>query len=325
MEFVAQVLRQLPSTDHPDLLVGSAHFDDAGVFRLSESLAIVQTVDFFPPLVNDPYTFGRIAGANSLSDVYAMGGTPITGLNIVGYPDTELDGDILVEILKGGAERMSEAGAVIVGGHSVRDVEIKYGIAVTGTIDPNRILTNDAAKPGDRLVLTKPLGSGVLTSAVKAGKLPESDLAEAVEVMIELNRGAAEAMQEVGVHAATDITGFGLFGHAFEMAEGSGVTLTIDAVSVPLMENTLRFAAEGVVTRAHKSTLAYIGDKIDTGSVDATLVNVLADAQTSGGLLIAVASERCDELVAILKRNKTRCAAVIGDVGPASNRSIVLN
>ena len=324
MEFLAQVLRRLPATDHPDVLVGSAHFDDAGVFRLSESLAIVQTVDFFPPLVNDPYTFGRIAGANSLSDVYAMGGTPITGLNIVGYPDKELDGDILVEILKGGAERMARAGAVIVGGHSVRDVEIKYGLAVTGTVHPARFVTNHAAKPGDRLVLTKPIGSGVLTSAVKAGKLPEPDLAEAVEVMIDLNRAAAEAMLAVGVHAATDITGFGLIGHAFEIAEASGVTLTIAAASVPLMDNTLRFAADGFVTRAHKSTLSYIGDRIDADSVDATLVNVLADAQTSGGLLMAVASERCDELVNQLERNKTRCAAVIGDVRPASRRAIIL-
>ncbi len=321
---MAQVLRQLPAATHPDLLVGAEHFDDAGVYRIGDSLALVQTVDFFPPPVDDPYTFGRIAGANSLSDVYAMGGTPITALNIVGFPDDELPNEVLVEILKGGAERVQAAGAVTVGGHSVRDAEIKYGLAVTGTIDPRRIVTNGGAQAGDRLLLTKPIGSGVLTSAYKLGKMPEADLAEAIAVMIELNRDAAEAMQEIGVHAATDITGFGLIGHAFEMAEASGVALHIDADAVPLMTDVLKFAEQGGLTRAHKSTLDFIGDKLDCGATDDMLVHVLADAQTSGGLLIAVATDRCDALVDALKRRSTITAAVVGEASPTPGRAVVL-
>ncbi len=324
MEAVAQVLRQLPKSSHPDLLVGSEHFDDAGVFRINETTALVQTLDFFPPLVDDPYTFGRIAAANSLSDIYAMGGRAITAMNIVGFPNNELPGEVLVEILKGGHERVTEAGAVIVGGHSVRDAEVKYGLSVTGLIDPNRVLTNGGAHPGDRLVLTKPIGSGVLTSAAKLGKMPEADLAEAIDVMIGLNRGAANAAQSVGVHAITDITGFGLIGHAFEMAAASGVTLSIEARSVPLMTDTMRFAREGVLTRAYKSNLAFIGDKLEAGSVDPVLLHVLADAQTSGGLLIAVSADLCDQLVMKLKENKTHTATIVGDVCAASPHSLVL-
>ncbi len=321
---MAQVLRQLPRSTHPDLLVGSEHFDDAGVFRISDSVALVQTVDFFPPLVNDPYTFGRIAAANSLSDVYAMGGTPLTALNIVGFPDKELSPDVFVAMLKGGAERVDHAGAAIVGGHSVRDAEVKYGLSVTGTIHPDRILTNGGAKVGDRLVLTKPIGSGVLTSAAKAGKIAESDLAEAIDVMIDLNRGACEAMIRCGAHAATDVTGFGLVGHAFELAEASGVTATICASDVPLLARTMSLARDGVLTRAHKSNLAYIGDRLDRGDVDEVLLNVLSDAQTSGGLLISISADRCDELIDRLSENKTRCAVAIGDVLPRSDFAIAM-
>ncbi len=321
---MAQVLRQLPTIRHPNLLVGSEHFDDAGVYRLSDTLAIVQTVDFFPPLVDDPFTFGQIAAANSLSDIYAMGGTPITALNILGFPDKELPPDIMVEILKGGAERVTTAGAVIVGGHSVRDVEIKYGLAVTGTIHPHAILTNGGARPGDKLVLTKPLGSGVLTSAVKSGKMPASDLAQAIAVMIHLNDGAATAALNVGAHSATDITGFGLIGHAFEMAAASNVTITLDTAAVPLMAETLKFARAGVLTRAHKSNLAYVGDRFRNDAADDVLVKVLADAQTSGGLLIAVASDRCDALLAALQSAHTPCSAIVGfvtDVSPFALRT----
>lgn len=314
MELTTQVVRQLSSAKHPDLLVGTDQFDDAGVFRINETQAIVQTVDFFPPLVDDPYTFGQIAAANSLSDIYAMGGKPITALNIVGFPDKELPGDVLVEILNGGSERAREAGTAIVGGHSVRDSEVKYGLAVTGLIDPNRIITNGGAQPGDKLVLTKPIGSGVLTSAVKVGKLPVEELQQAIDVMIELNRGGAEAMLSVDTHAATDITGFGLMGHAFEMASASNVTLEMDASAVPLLDRTLEFASQGVVTRAYKGTLAHLGDQLDVGDVDQHLVNVLADAQTSGGLLIAVSAQDANELVTALNNAKTACAALIGEV-----------
>ena len=311
-----QVLHRLPASSHPDLLVGIEHFDDAGVFRLDERTALVQSLDFFPPLVDDPYEFGRIAAANALSDVYAMGGQPLTAMNIVGFPDQDLPVELLVEILRGGAERVTAAGAVLVGGHSVRDAEIKYGLSVTGRIDPERIITNGKAEPGDTLVLTKPLGSGVLTSAAKAGLLDEAGLAETVTVMTELNRGGAEAMIEVGVRAATDITGFGLIGHAFEMAEASQVTLEIEAGKVPLLEQTLEFAARGVVTRMHKDTLNHLGDKLQVADVDPTLVKVLADAQTSGGLLIAVPQERADRLVAALKKHDAPCAALVGRVMP---------
>ena len=309
-----QVLRQLPENTHPDLLVGSDHLDDAGVFRIDEKTALVQTLDFFPPLVDDPFIFGQIAAANALSDVYAMGGEPLTAMNIVGFPDKELSTDVLVEILRGGHDRVVAAGAVIVGGHSVRDTEIKYGLSVTGRIDPGRVFTNAAAKPGDRLVLTKPIGSGTLTSAAKNGTIPEGDLAEAIDVMTCLNRGARDAMVAIGAHAATDITGFGLVGHAYEMAAGSNVTLNIDTAAVPLMARALELAREGILTRAHKGTLAHLGDQLSTNDVDPVLVNLLCDAQTSGGLLIAVAADRADALLNALRASETPCAAIIGEV-----------
>jgi selenide,water dikinase len=311
---MVQVLRQLPRASHPDLLVGTDHFDDAGVYRLDERTALVQTLDFFPPLVDDPYIFGQIAGANSLSDVYAMGGRPLTAMNIAGFPDKDLPGELLAEILRGGAERVAAAGAVIVGGHSVRDAEIKYGLSVTGLIDPEQVVTNGGAKPGDRLVLTKPIGSGVLTSAAKKGTIEQADLAEAVAVMIELNKAGAEAMIEVGVNSATDITGFGLIGHAFEMAEASQATLEIEAAKVPLLQRTLQLAGQGIVTRTHKATISYLGDRLQVRNVDPVLVNVLADAQTSGGLLVAVPADKADALVADLTARQSSCAADVGQV-----------
>lgn len=292
-----QVLHRLPAMKHPDLLAGVDHFEDAGVYRLGEDLAIVMTTDFFPPLVDDPYTFGQIAAANSLSDVYAMGGEPFAALNIVGFPDNQLDMDLLGEILRGGAVKVLEAGAVIAGGHSVRDSEIKYGLSVAGRIHPDRIIRNAGARPGDALILTKPIGSGVLTTAAKKGLIQPQELDEAIAVMALLNRAAGEAMVKVGVHAATDITGFGLLGHAFEMAEASDVTLVIEASAVPLMAQTYKLASSGCVTRAHNSTLARLGDQLAAGRVADTLVKLLADAQTSGGLLISVAPEKVPALM----------------------------
>lgn len=312
---LAQVLRQLTPPRHADLLVGPDTLDDAGVFRLRPDLALVQTVDFFPPLVDDPFTFGRIAAANALSDIYAMGAVPLTALNLVGFPDRELDYSILGEILRGGAAAVEEAGAVIVGGHSVRDAEVKYGLAVTGTVHPERVLTNAGARVGDRLVLTKPLGSGVLTSAAKAGKISEGDLDEAIRVMTTLNRGACEAALAVGVHAATDITGFGLVGHVFELAQASGASVTIAATAVPLMERTLELARGGALTRAHRTTREHLGDRLAIAAeVEEALAGVLMDAQTSGGLLLSVSAERCDALVAALAQRGTPAAAVVGEV-----------
>ena len=314
MELTAQVLSAIPRSTHPDLLLGIESFDDAGIFRISESVALVQTLDFFPPLVDDPVTFGRIAASNSLSDVYAMGGTPLTAMNIVGFPDEDLPGEILEQILAGGSERVHEAGAVICGGHSVRDAEVKYGLSVTGTVHPDRFITNAGARPGDVLVLTKPIGSGVLTSAVKAKLIPETDLTEAVEVMIELNAAAARAMVGVGVSAATDVTGFGLIGHAYEMARASRVALQLEAAAVPLLAQTLDLAAQGCLTRTGYATRAYLADRFAPGDVDANRVNVLCDAQTSGGLLISVSADKADALCEAVRAGGGKTAAVVGKV-----------
>lgn len=321
---MAHVLRQLPATTDPNLLVGTDHFDDAAVYKIDDNTALVMSVDFFPPLVEDPFTFGQIAAANSLSDIYAMGGRPLSALNIVGFPDNDLPADILADILRGGAERVTAAGAVVAGGHSVRDTEIKYGLAVTGLIHPDRILTNGGAQVGDRLVLTKPLGTGILTSAAKAGKISQEDLAEAIEVMIELNAGACEAMLEVGVHAVTDITGFGLIGHADEMAQAGGVTIEIEAGAVPLLEHAAELARKKMLTRAYQSNLEYVGSRLRATGVDETLVNILADAQTSGGLLIAVPETRVERLIGALSKRATRSEAVVGRVVSRSDVSLRL-
>lgn len=315
---MAQVLRHLTPQHHPDLLVGTDTLDDAGVFRLAPDLALVQTTDFFAPLVDDPFEFGRIAAANALSDVYAMGGEPLTALNLVAFPDKELGYDVLGQILAGGADAVAEAGAVIVGGHSIRDREVKYGLAVTGRVHPERIWTNAAARPGDLLVLTKPLGSGILCSAVKSGKLAEAELAEAIGVMRALNRVGALAAQRVGLHACTDITGFGLVGHAYEMACGSDATIVLSAGRVPLMTHVLELARQGVVTRMARDGRQHLGAQlaVDDG-VEEALAAVLLDAQTSGGLLLSVAAERCEALVESLGEARALCAAIVGRVEAA--------
>lgn len=309
-----QVLRQLPKPSHPDLLVGHEHFDDAGVYRLDSQTALVQTLDFFPPLVDDPYTFGRIAATNSLSDVYAMGGEPMTAMNIVGFPDKDLPMEILGDILRGGAERVTAAGAVIVGGHSVRDSEVKYGLSVTGRVHPDRIITNAGARAGDKLVLTKPIGSGTLTSAAKADKITESDLAEAIDVMTELNKAARDAMVAAGAIGATDITGFGLVGHAFELADASNVGIRIEAHCVPLMKRAREFAEQGILTRAHNGTISYLGDRLRVTNVDDTLKGLLCDAQTSGGMLICIPADRLDDLMQQIDACGVRWSAIIGEV-----------
>ncbi len=321
---MAQVLRHLPGFRDPNLLVGPEYFSDAGIYRLRDDLALVQTTDFFAPLVDDPYAFGQIAAANSLSDVYAMGGKPITALNIVAFPDKELPLEVLNEILRGGAEKVSEAGAVIVGGHSIRDAEVKYGLAVTGTVDPRKFVTNRGASPGDRLILTKPIGSGVLTTAAKKGLIEESDLVEAITVMCQLNAAAAAAMVANGASAATDITGFGLVGHAFEVAEASGVSLTIRASKVPLLAGAVELAARDCLTRAHKGTLEHVGTMLRAENIDSTLLGVLCDAQTSGGLLIAIAPERAAVLLGALHQSGCSRAAEIGFVEPGGPAAVAL-
>lgn len=294
------------------------------MYKLRDDLAIVQTTDFFPPLVDDPFTFGQIAAANSLSDCYAVGATPITCLNIVGFPDKDLPIEILSEILAGGANKVAESGAVILGGHSVRDSEIKYGLAVTGIVHPDEYFTNSRARPGDALILTKPIGSGVMTSAAKSGKINPEDLAETIEVMIALNATAARVAREVHANAMTDITGFGLVGHAWEMANASGVTIELHASAVPLIGPTLELARGGVLTRAHKSTLASLGERFRTDGVDDALVGVLSDAQTSGGLLISVPSDNAQAALASLKAAGVTRAAAVGMVKHRGDAEIIL-
>ena len=275
----------------------------------------MQTVDFFPPVVDDPFVFGQIAAANALSDVYAMGGTPRTALNLVGFPDDRLSMDWLGKILAGGAERCAAAGCTIVGGHTVRDAEIKFGLSVTGTVHPDRILTNASARPGDLLVLTKPLGTGFITSAAKRNTCPPELLALACRSMVQLNAAARDAMLEGGASAATDVTGFGLAGHAFEMAEGSRTTITLDLAALPLFAGIEAVEVRKYRTRASRSNREYTAAATHFDSIpDAYQEEFLFDPQTSGGLLIAVPAARADELVRTLLTYGALAAAVVGEV-----------
>jgi selenide,water dikinase len=298
------------------LLVGTETHDDAGVYRLTDAIALVQTVDFFPPIVDDPYIYGQIAAANALSDVYAMGGTPKTAMNLVGYPDNEDPSlEWLGEILRGGAERCAVAGVVIIGGHTIRDSEIKFGLSVTGVIHPEKVLRNASAKPGDKLVLTKPLGTGFVTTAHKNNDCPEELLRAACASMIQLNAASAEAMLEVGVHSATDVTGFGLAGHSYEMALGSGTTLLIELSKLPLFPGAEELVGKKYFTRASKTNREYVqGDMRIEGSVDPVRLELFFDAQTSGGLLISVPAERAEVLVQKARQRGAASARIIGEV-----------
>jgi selenide, water dikinase len=322
---LAQVLSNLPKARHPNLLVGTETHDDAGVYRLTPELAIVQTIDFFPPVVDDPFAYGQIAASNALSDVYAMGGVPVTALNLACYPDDQLDFEVLGRIIAGGAERCEAAGCTVVGGHTVRDTEIKFGLAVTGTIHPDRILTNATAKPGDVLVLTKPLGTGFITTAAKKQKCPAELLKAACDSMIELNKSACDAMLAVGVSAATDVTGFGLAGHAMEMAQGSNLTLTIDLAKLPLFAGIDQIDVTKFRTRASKTNREYTEAQTRfEGVPDPTKLEFFYDAQTSGGLLISVPAAKADELLKRLKEANTPAAAVIGAVRPLDGKNLVI-
>lgn len=307
-----------PQPSDPNLLVGTETSDDAGVYRIAPDLALVQTVDFFPPLVDDPYEFGRIAAANALSDVYAMNGRPLTVLNVAAFPDDELPLSILSAILEGASERVREAGATTVGGHTVRDAEIKFGLSVTGLVDPAELLTNGGARPGDALVLTKPLGTGFVTTAAKKGSCPEALLNAAVRSMTQLNAVGRDALRGVGLgHAMTDITGFGLAGHAIEMAEASGVTLEIELSALPLIEGSLAVAQAKYHTRASRSNREFGGSRIELGpKADPVRQEYAFDAQTSGGLLIALPEERAGRLIEELEARGAEAAAWIGRVVP---------
>ncbi len=285
---LAEALSNLTQSSHPDLLVGFNKADDAGVFRISENQALVQTLDFFTPIVDDPFWFGKIAAANALSDVYAMGGVPVTALSIVCFPEGEMEPKILAQILAGAEETVNDSGAVIVGGHSVKDKELKYGLSITGLIDPKNLTTNAGAKPGDVLYLTKPLGTGIVSTAIKRDACPEELIERIMKQMATLNKEAAEEAVRIGAHAMTDITGFGFLGHALEMAQASNVTLEIDAAAVPIIPEALEFAKSGYLTGGAKDNKKHVGEALEViGDIDENLLHILFDPQTSGGLLVA--------------------------------------
>lgn len=308
-----QVLHSLPKFEHSDLIVGIETSDDAGVFRLRPDLAIVNTVDFFTPIVDDPYTFGQVAGANALSDIYAMGAEPRTALNIVCFPKGKMDINVLAEILKGGAERVREAGAVVIGGHSIIDKEIKYGMAVTGVIHPDRVIRNVGVQEGDALVLTKALGTGIIATALKKEKASKESIQAAISSMITLNNTASTIMRNYPVHACSDITGYGLLGHALEMASGSSVTLILEAAKLPLLHRAPRLAEKGYLTGGCKRNREYLKDKVTIDkSIREGVVETAFDPQTSGGLLIALAQRYAPKLVEELQGSGVKAAATIG-------------
>ena len=317
---LSRALAALPHRTDPRLVVGRETFDDAGVFVLSDDLALVQTVDFFAPIVDDPYVFGQIAAANALSDVYAMGGEPLTALNIVGFPSTKLPLSVLTELLRGGQDKVHEAGALVVGGHTIIDEELKYGLAVTGRADPHHLLTNAGARAGDRLYLTKPLGTGILATAAKQDRLPKAQLDVLLATMSALNRDASRAALRVGARCATDVTGFGLLGHALHIARASAVTLRIQVSRVPTMAGTREAWRSGIRTGGAERNDEYLRDRIDWGAATPEDRAVVIDPQTSGGLLVAVSGDRASEYLSLIPE-----AVEIGDIIEATGTGVVLD
>jgi selenide,water dikinase len=316
-----EILQALPIQSHPDLLVGLETSDDAGVYRLTPEIALIQTVDFFTPVVNDPYTFGQIAAANALSDVYAMGGRPLTALNIVCYPCKTVPQEVLLAILTGGLDKIHEAGALLVGGHSVDDTELKYGLAVTGVVHPEKVLTNSGARVGDRLVLTKPLGTGVIATAMKGRLASPAAEAEAIRVMTALNRLPAACLETATVHAITDITGFGLLGHALEMATASHVEITFSAHQVPVLAAAREYAAMGLVPAGSFANRRFCETHLQVAAgIDPLLVDLFSDAQTNGGLLLAVVQNQAEALLDCLQGHGIDAAAIGEVTGQAPGR-----
>lgn len=315
---LAQVLGALPPQPKSDnVLVGYDMADDAGVFRLRDDVALVQTVDFFTPVADEPLVYGRIAAVNALNDVYAMGGKPLTALAIVCYPQKE-DLEVLGQILQGGQMAMNEAGVIVLGGHSIDDAEIKFGYAVTGVINPEKVVTNAGAKIGDALVLTKPIGTGAISTGIKRGMARASSVEAAMKVMTTSAAAASEAMLRTGAHACTDVTGFGLLGHAYEMARASGVTLYIEAERVPLLPDVLELISQGMLTRGDKNNRTYVGETIEIAeSVAPEMQSALYDPQTAGGLLISIDKAGAEELIKEIKES-----VVIGEVKPYSDKLI---
>ena len=316
---LSRALATLPRRSDPRVLVGHETFDDAGVFRLSDDLALVQTVDFFAPIVDDPYAFGQVAAANALSDVYAMGGEPLTAMNLVGFPTGKAPIEVLTEILRGGQDKVHEAGAVIIGGHTVVDEEVKYGLSVTGRVNPAQMLTNAGARPGDQLVLTKPLGTGLLATAGKRGWLDAAAERALVEAMTRLNRDAARAAIDVGARCATDVTGFGALGHASHIARASDVTLALRAGAFPLLEGARAAWERGARTGGAERNLEYLEPLVDWGSASDWERALLSDPQTSGGLLVAVPPARTADYL-----SRVPSAVAVGEVLPRGAAAIVV-
>ena len=305
----------------PNLLVGFETGDDAGVYRLTDELALVQTVDYITPVVDDPFLFGQVAAANSISDVYAMGGRPLTAMNLCNFPAKNIDKGSLRRILEGGFSKIKEAGATLVGGHTVRDDELKYGLSVTGLIDPRRILTNAGARPGDHLVLTKPIGTGVIITGYRRGQASDDLLMRAVTWMAMLNKVSCETMLEFDPHSCTDITGFGLSGHALGMARGSNVRMRMRFEDIPKYDESLALIGQGVATSVTASNLQVVQDYLTfSGSFNDDEKGLIVDPQTSGGLFISLPAEQAPRLVARLRERGNPIAAVIGEVVPADGR-----
>jgi selenide,water dikinase len=317
---LSEVLAPLPSSKDPRLLVGRETFDDAGVYLLSDDVALVQTVDLFAPIVDDPYEFGQVAAANALSDVYAMGGQPLTALNIVAFPTGQLPLNVLTEILRGGQDKVHEAGAHIVGGHSITDAELKYGLSVTGRAHPAFLLTNAGAKPGDRLVLTKPIGNGILATALKRQTISDDDAASMISYMKALNGEASRAALAVKAKCATDITGFGLLGHASHIARASNVTLHIHSSGVPLLSGAVEALRAGASNDGLKRNRAYLEPLVEWRNVSDEMAAILCDPQTSGGLLVAVPQDRVSHYLSRVNGSRE-----IGEVAERENIAIVVD
>ncbi len=318
-------MQHLPPLPNPDVLVGFDTRDDAGVYRIREDLAMIQTVDFFTPIVDDPYDYGQIAAANALSDIYAMGGTPSTALNILGVPLDVVDKKAISQIVLGGYEKAKEAGVAILGGHSIKDPELKFGMAVTGFVAPDEVVKNSTAQPGDALVLTKPLGTGILTTALKKEQLPDDLLQTITAVMKQLNKAASEAMKKYQPHACTDVTGYGLAGHLYEMTEGSGLSARIKTKQLPLFPDVVELAKSGNMPGGLKTNRTYLKDNISIAKdVDDILVNIIHDPQTSGGLLIAFPNDKADAFVRDLQENSGIEAVIIGQFISKGESSIYI-
>ena len=308
----------------PNLLVGFDKADDAGVYRLRDDLALVQTLDFFTPIVDDPFVYGQIAGLNSINDVWAMGGTPITAMAITCFPKKGVDFSILQEIMRGGLSVLTENKVALVGGHSVDNEQIMFGYSVTGVIDPNHVATNAGAKPGDVIILTKPIGTGVISTGIKRAKASPEVVAESIATMLTPGKHAAEAIAKFDVKGATDVTGFSLLGHAWELACASNVTIEIDSVHVPLINGALDLARMGMMTGADKTNREYVGDDVSIDeAIDPNLVKLFFDPQTAGGLLLAIPEAKANDLLSDLRHNYSR-AEIIGRVSESGEKRIVV-